>query len=67
VAARREIIWIEEAHFHGFGCSECAWLFNPSGAGKSWDEMMRNVELQRDKEFSSHVCAEYPRAKSTKG
>jgi hypothetical protein len=27
------------------------------------DEMMQNFERQRDKEFASHVCAEYqPRA-----
>ena len=25
---------------------------------------MRNFELQRDKEFTSHVCADHPRAKS---
>ncbi len=44
------------------GCSECAWVFNPSGppTGNSFDEMMRNFELQRDREFSSHVCADHP-------
>ena len=25
---------------------------------------MRNFELQREKEFTSHVCADHPRAKS---
>jgi len=27
--------------------------------------MMRNFELQRDREFTLHVCADHPRAKST--
>jgi hypothetical protein len=32
--------------------------------GKSFDEAMRNFELQRDKEFTLHVCADHPRARS---
>jgi hypothetical protein len=64
----RKLVWIEQLRFRGFGCSECAWVFNASGApaGKSFDEMMRNFELQRDKEFALHVCADHRRAKSTK-
>jgi hypothetical protein len=64
VAMRRKLVWIEEQHFRGWGCSECAWMFNPSGSptGKSLDEMKQNYEQQRDKEFTSHVCAEHPRA-----
>jgi hypothetical protein len=27
--------------------------------GKSLDEMMRNFELLRDREFTSHVCAHH--------
>jgi len=56
------LVWIDEKRFRGFGCSECAWVFNPSGspAGNSFNEMMRNFELQRDREFSSHVCADHP-------
>jgi hypothetical protein len=27
--------------------------------------MMHNFELQRDKEFALHVCADHPRAKGT--
>jgi hypothetical protein len=40
--------------------------FKPSGApeGKSFDEMMRNFELRRDKEFISHVCADHAADKS---
>jgi len=64
--APRELVWIEHDRFRGWGCSECAWVFNPSGAptGKSLDESKRNFELQRDKEFKLHVCADHPRAKS---
>jgi rubredoxin len=47
-----------------WACSECAWVFNPSSSptGKSLDEMKRNFELQRDKEFAAHVCNKHPRA-----
>ena len=66
MAALRKLVWIEHDRFRGWGCSECAWVFNPSGAptGKSLDESKRNFELQRDKEFKLHVCADHPRAKS---
>jgi hypothetical protein len=65
----RKLEWIEKKHFRGFGCSECAWVFNPSGApdGKSFDEMMQNFELRRDNEFKSHVCADHPRAPGARG
>jgi hypothetical protein len=64
----RRLVWIEEKHFRGFGCSECAWVFNPSGSatGSSFDEMMRNFELLRDSEFSSHLCADHPRSRSSR-
>ena len=60
-AMSRKLVWIELKSFRGFSCSECGWRFKPSGApeGKSFDEMMRNFELQRDKEFKSHVCADH--------
>jgi hypothetical protein len=59
----RKLVWIEQQRFRGFGCSECAWRFKASGAptGTSFDEMMRNFELQRDQEFASHVCADHPK------
>jgi hypothetical protein len=61
----RKLVWIEQQRFRGFGCSECGWRFKPAGAptGTSFDEMMHNFELQRDKEFTLHVCADHPRAK----
>ena len=64
----RRLVWIERDRFRGFGCSECGWRFNPSGepTGTTFDEMMRNFELQRDTEFASHVCADHPDAKSTR-
>jgi hypothetical protein len=39
-------------------------VFSPSGAptGKSLDEAKRNFELQRNKEFTLHVCADHPKA-----
>jgi hypothetical protein len=67
-AMSRKLVWIERERFWGFGCSKCGWRFKPSSAptGTSFDEMMSNFELQRDKEFTSHVCADHPRAKSTR-
>ena len=64
----RKLVWIEERRFRGFGCSECLWRFQVSGAptGTSFDDMMRNFELQRDREFSLHVCADHPRTKSAR-
>jgi hypothetical protein len=61
---RRKLVWIESQNFQGWACSECAWLFRPSGPliGESIEEMKTHYESQRDKEFTSHVCAEFPRA-----
>jgi hypothetical protein len=57
----RKLVWIEQPLFRGFGCSECGWRFKRADAttGTSFDDMMRNFELQRDKEFVSHVCADH--------
>jgi hypothetical protein len=68
MATRRKLIWIEQQRFRGFGCSECGWRFKPSDAttGTSFNEMMRNFELQRDKEFASHVCADSPKSQEHK-
>ena len=66
MAALRELVWIEHDRFRGWGCSECAWVFNPPGAptGKSLDESKRNFELQRDKEFKLHLCGDHSRSTS---
>ncbi len=65
----RKLVWIEEPHFWGWACSECAWLFRPLGplVGQSTDDMKVNYEPQRDEEFASHACAEHPRAKKKPG
>jgi hypothetical protein len=54
----RRLEWIESQNFQGFGCSECDWKFNPSGAlaDGSLDEMKRKYEAERDKEFATHTC-----------
>lgn len=67
--ALRMLRWIEEPLFQGFGCSECAWVFNPSGPpdGNSLEEMKEYYERRRDKEFAIHLCAEHPRARKAKG
>ena len=63
-AMRRKLLWVERKNFQGWVCTECAWAFNPSGplVGQSIDEMKKRYEKQRDLEFTSHVCAEHPRA-----
>jgi hypothetical protein len=59
----RRLRWIESQNFHGFGCSECNWTFNPPGAlaGPSLDEMKKKYEAERDQGFAAHVCANHPR------
>jgi hypothetical protein len=67
-AMPRELAWIQNQNFQGFACSECNWVFNPSGAlvAESLGEMKRKYEAERDKEFAAHVCAKHPRAASPK-
>jgi hypothetical protein len=67
-ASRRKLVWVEGPNFLGWACSECAWAFNPSGPawGESLDEMKRQFEQQRAKEFASHVCAENPTGREKK-
>lgn len=59
----RDLVWIDQPRFRGWGCSQCAWVFNPQAppTGDSLAEMERNFEALRDKEFSAHVCAKHPR------
>jgi hypothetical protein len=63
-AIRRKLVWVESQNFQGWACSVCAWVFDPLGplVGESIDEMKMHYERQRDKEFTSHVCAEHARA-----
>jgi hypothetical protein len=66
---RRKLVWAETPNLLGWGCSECAWVFNPSWllVDNSIDEMKTKFGQQRDKEFASHVCAEHPRATKKPG
>jgi hypothetical protein len=68
VASLRELIWIQEPHFLGWGCSECAWVFKPSGPplGNTLQEMKENYLRRRDEESAAHLCAEHPRAKKAR-
>jgi hypothetical protein len=61
----RTLVWVEERSFKGWGCSECAWMFNPTGPpiGKSLDEMKRNFQMQLSEEFASHDCWGHPRVR----
>src|ERR1700722_3249048 len=54
----RQIIWVKR--IQGWGCSDCAWVFIPSGppVGNTIDDMKRNFTAKRDKEFKSHVCTQ---------
>jgi hypothetical protein len=62
---RRRLVWIDEEPFGRWNCSECKWVFSPSGPpiGKSLDEMMQNYEQQRNKDFAAHLCADHPRVR----
>jgi len=58
----RKLVWIENQKFHGFGCSQCNWVFQPSGplVGESLAKMIKAFEDQREKEFTAHVCLWQP-------
>jgi hypothetical protein len=60
----RKLVWIESQNFQGFGCSNCNWVFQPSGvlAAESLDKMKRDYEVQRDKEFTAHICQGHPKS-----
>jgi hypothetical protein len=62
-AMHRKLVWVERPNFQGWACTECAWVFTPSGTftGRSLYEMKENYERERDKEFRAHVCAGRPR------
>jgi rubredoxin len=68
-AKRRTLVWVERQNFQRWACTECAWVFKASGppAGNSLGEMKQNYEQRRDKEFTSHVCAQLPRVEKDPG
>lgn len=64
----RRMVWIETDRIEAWGCSACAWTFSPSGppAGADLEEMKRNFERRRDKEYAGHVCAEHARGRDAR-
>jgi rubredoxin len=62
----RKLLWVKGQSFQGWGCSECSWLFNPSGppVGQSLDAITRNYQAQLSDEFASHDCARHIRQKA---
>ena len=65
----RKLVWVEEQSVVGWGCSECAWVFNLPELpdGKSLDEVKRNLEMQLSEEFAFHTCAKRTRVKGSCG
>lgn len=63
----RKMVWTKTPQMEAWTCFACAWAFVPFGppSGNSLEEMMNNYELQRDKEFASHVCTDHPRLHNT--
>jgi hypothetical protein len=61
LAMARQIIWVE--HIQSWGCSDCTWVFIPSGPpiGNTIDDMKGNFTAKRAKQFKSHVCAKQSR------
>ncbi len=59
----RKLVWIESQNFHGFGCSECEWVFNSTSpfVERSLDKMKEAYKRECDKDFAAHVCAKFPR------
>jgi hypothetical protein len=59
----RTLAWVKERSV--WGCSECAWAFNPADppAGRSLDDMIRYFQARLSEQFAAHLCVEYPRAK----
>ena len=65
-SSSRKLVRVEGRRFPGWGCSECFWVFNPSGppVGQSLDEMTRNFRAQLSNEFASHDCARHTRQRA---
>ena len=61
-----KVTWIEGPDFAGWGCSECTWVFHPSGPpiGTTLEEMKRNFQMQLSEQFASHDCAKHLRVKA---
>jgi hypothetical protein len=64
-SSSRKLVWVEGLSVVGWGCSECAWMFNPSRipTDKTLHEMELVLRTQLFEEFASHKCAEHSRSK----
>jgi hypothetical protein len=64
-SSSRKLVWVEGQGVVGWGCSECAWVFNPSvpPTAKTLDELVRKLHGQLSEEFASHVCTSHARVK----
>jgi hypothetical protein len=62
----RQLVWLEPQRVEG--CSECAWIFNPSDppVGSTLNEMKWNFRMQLAADFQSHVCQDHSRTSSAK-
>ncbi len=60
------MILVKSTNWQGWECSECTWQFDDEGPpeGDTIDEMARNYERKRDKEFKAHVCSQHPKGQS---
>jgi hypothetical protein len=68
-SSSRKLVWVEERSFVGWGCSECAWVFNlldDLPIRTSLCEIERIFKLQLSDEFASHACAIHPRIRAAK-
>jgi hypothetical protein len=47
---RRKMVWTERPNFQGWACTECAWIFNPTGAlvGESIEFMKRRNRASKE-------------------
>jgi hypothetical protein len=67
-SSSRKLIWVEEEDIHGWGCSQCVWVFGVPGPplGNLLNERLQQFEGQLSEEFAAHDCADYLRPKRAK-
>jgi hypothetical protein len=65
-SSSRKLVWVENLKIAGWGCSECAWLFQPPQVpiGRSLDEWTAYLQRQLEEEFAAHDCAVQPRSEA---
>ena len=55
----RRLVWIEKLNCGGWACSDCGWIFRPSGPfkGESLQEVTEAFQAKLYEEFESHDCS----------